>query len=109
MGTRAGAEEKIESVEKLAKIVEALVDENVPVEEALQGVGLTPDQLTSPQTAVSLSQILTCCQNAIRLSRDPRFAYRAGLRSHITWWLGAYAIVLGISLIVLGVKLKSFA
>lgn len=27
----------------------------------------------------------------------------------LTWWIGAYALVLGISLIVLGIKLKSFA
>lgn len=93
MRTRAGTEEKIDSVGKLAKIVEALADEHVPVGDALQGVGLTPEQLTSPETAVSLEQVLTCCRNAIRLSRDPRFAYRAGLRSHITTY-GMYGFAL---------------
>lgn len=93
MEMRAGAGEKIESVGKLAKIVEALIDENVSVEDALHGVQLTPEQLHSPDTVVSFDQVSACCHNAIRLSRDPHFAYRAGLRIHVTTY-GMYGFTL---------------
>jgi len=77
-----GPDEKIYPVAKLATIVEALAVENVALQRALRNVQLDADAMASPQTRVSLNQIITCCRNAISLSRDPFFAYRAGLRFH---------------------------
>ena len=77
-----GPDEKIYPVAKLATVVDALGTEGVPSAAALERSQLTVDEISSPRTRVSLNQIIQCCRNAIALSRDPFFAYRAGLRFH---------------------------
>jgi AraC-like DNA-binding protein len=77
-----GPDEKIYPVAKLATIVEALAAEGVRLHDALRGVRLDANTLSSPQTCVSLNQIIACCRNALTLSQDPLFAYHAGLRVH---------------------------
>jgi AraC-like DNA-binding protein len=77
-----GPDEKIYPVAKLATIVEALAAEGIRPQDALGQVRLEPSAISSPQTRVSLNQIIACCRNAQSLSQDPLFAYRAGLRFH---------------------------
>ena len=41
-------------------------------------------ELLSPHTRVSVQQVLIACGNAIRLSRDPSLAFRAGASMHVS-------------------------
>jgi hypothetical protein len=77
-----GPDEKIHPVAKLATIVEALAAEGVTLHDALRSIQLDASALSSPQTRVSLNQIIASCRNALSLSQDPLFAYHAGLRFH---------------------------
>jgi AraC-like DNA-binding protein len=79
-----GPDERIYPVAKLATIVEALVAEGVAPAAALKESKLAASAISGSQTRVSLNQIIQCCRNAIALSRDPFFAYRAGLRFHVS-------------------------
>ncbi len=68
----------------MATIVRCLEDEGVDTFDALKDVHLSPTQMRSPKTRVSLNQIIQCYRNAIRLSLDPFFAYHTGLHFHIS-------------------------
>ncbi len=80
----AGADDKIYPVVKLATVVSALEAEGVDRGRALELVGLSDRDLASPSTHVSLNQVLRCYRNATRLAPEPSFAYRAGLRFHVS-------------------------
>lgn len=77
-------EQKIYPVNEVAMIFDALTAAGVSPADALQGVNLSPDIVSSPATRVSLNQILQCCRNALNLSRAPFFAYEIGLRFHVS-------------------------
>jgi AraC-like DNA-binding protein len=77
-----GPAEKIYPVAKLATIVEALAAEGIAPKDALRTIGVSERAIASPQTRVSLNQIIACCRNAISLSQNRFFAYQAGLRFH---------------------------
>jgi AraC-like DNA-binding protein len=79
-----GPDEKIHPVVKLAAIVDALAAEGISPADALEGLRLSKDAITSPVTRVSLNQIIECYRNADRLSHDPHFAFNAGLRLHVS-------------------------
>jgi AraC-like DNA-binding protein len=79
-----GPDEVIYPVAKIATIVEALAAEGIAPAAALKDSRLTPGALPLPRTRVSPNQIIQCCRNAIALSRDPFFAYHAGLRFHVS-------------------------
>ena len=79
-----GPDDQVYPVTKIAIIVDALVAAGVSAADALVGVNIPGSALSSPATRVSLSQVIKCCRNATRLARDPRFAYRTGLRFHVT-------------------------
>jgi AraC-like DNA-binding protein len=78
-----GADDRIYPAQKIAVLLEALAFEGVRAGLALEGVGVSELEVTDPATRVSLTQVITCCRNAIRLSPHPMFAYRAGLRFHM--------------------------
>jgi AraC-like DNA-binding protein len=81
---RPGPDEKVYPVVKLATILETLSQQGVAPAEALVGVDLANSALSSPTTRVSLNQVIAGYRNALKLSRDPRFAYQAGLRFHVS-------------------------
>jgi AraC-like DNA-binding protein len=78
-----GWEEKVYPAAKIAVIVDNLAAEGVSSLAALQGVGLSLDELRSPTTLVSVTQVVVAYRNALRLSRDPNFAFLTGLRTHV--------------------------
>ncbi|HEY2662066.1 MAG TPA: AraC family transcriptional regulator [Caulobacteraceae bacterium] len=78
-----GADDRIYPPQKIAVLLEALACEGVPTDGVLAGVGLSEHEVADPATRVSLTQVIACCRNAIRLSPDPMFAYRTGLRFHM--------------------------
>ncbi len=91
---RGGPDEKIHPVGKLAAVVTALAGDGVALEDALRAVRLSPGALASPKTRVSINQILWICREAMERSRDPFFAFRAGLRMHVsTFGLFGFAIL----------------
>jgi AraC-like DNA-binding protein len=91
---RAGLDEKIYPVAKLAAVVDALVAEGIALAEALGGVAISKSDLSSPQTRVSLNQIIECYRNASRLSRNSSFAYSTGQRFHVsTYGMYGFAIL----------------
>jgi AraC-like DNA-binding protein len=69
---------------KVSIVVERLAEEGVRVDLALAGVGIAPEDLQSSQSRVSITQVLECYRNALPLTRDPQFAYHAGLRFHLS-------------------------
>jgi AraC-like DNA-binding protein len=81
---KPGPDDKIYPVVKLATILDALTAEGVSEKDVLAGVRISKSAMSSPATRVSLNQILECYHNADKLSRDPYFAYHAGLRFHVS-------------------------
>jgi len=81
---RPGLDDRIYPVFKITTVLDALAAEGVSAEDALTGVGVSRSALSSPATRVSINQIIECYCNADRLTRDPQFAYRAGLRFHVS-------------------------
>lgn len=78
------ADDRIYPTQKIAVLLEALACDGIPTGRALEGVGLSEHEVADPATRVSLTQVIACCRNAISLSPDPMFAYRTGLRFHMT-------------------------
>jgi AraC-like DNA-binding protein len=76
-------EEKVHPAVKIAVVVDGLTAEGVSSAAALHGVGLSPHELQSPATLVSVTQVVIAYRNALRLSRDPNFAFQSGLRTHV--------------------------
>jgi AraC-type DNA-binding domain-containing proteins len=92
--TKLGPNEKVYPVVKIATVVESLRDEGVSPREALTGIHISETQLSSPAVRVSANQVMECYRNAIRLSPDPHFAYRTGLRFHVsTYGMYGFAIL----------------
>jgi AraC-like DNA-binding protein len=90
----AGSDEKIYPVVKIATIVDALAAEGVSPVDALRGVELSQNEISSPATLVSLNQVIECYRNAAKLSRDPHFGFRAGLKFHVsTYGMYGFAIL----------------
>ena len=90
----AGPNDKIYPVGKLAAIVDALAAEVTLPADALGHIQLSEEAISSPNTRVSLNQLIECCRLAMKLSRDPFFAYRAGLKFHVsTYGLYGFSIL----------------
>ena len=79
-----GPDDKVYPVIKLATVVEALGEEGIPAQDALAGVRLSKEAISSPTTRISLNQVIECYRNAAKLSRDPHFAYHTGQRFHLS-------------------------
>lgn len=89
-----GATDKIYPVTGIATIVASLAAEGISPSDALAGIHLSPPELGSPATRVSLSQVIQCYRNAGDLSSDPHFAYHAGLHFHVsTFGMYGFAIL----------------
>ncbi len=81
---RPGKSDRVYTPTKLAAIVDAVVAEGVSPVHALAGVGVSLAELVSPDTRVSLQQVLIACGNAIRWTRDASLAFRAGASMHLS-------------------------
>ena len=67
-----GVNEKVHESTKLAAVFDALISAGFsagfPAAEILRGIDVHPERVHSPKTGISLKQLTTACQNAIRLS-----------------------------------------
>ena len=79
-----GLNERIYEPTKLAALFDYLVEKGFPVGDILRNVSLTADDMHSPRSRISLADLMTACENAIRLSRDPHLPYRIGTSIHIS-------------------------
>lgn len=90
---KPGPDDKVHRALKLATVIEALMAEGISADDALDGLGISRNEAFSPTTLVSVDQIFKCYRNASRLSRDPHFAYHAGLKFHVTTY-GLYGFAI---------------
>ena len=89
-----GINEKVHGSTKLGAVLDTLLGQGFPAEEILRGVGVAPERVHSPNTRISLKQLTTAYQNAIRLSPDRHLPYRIGTTIHIsTYGMYGYAIL----------------
>lgn len=88
-----GPDEKVYSVFKIGKIVDCLKVEDIPLQAALEGVGISEAELTSPLTKVSANQIVQSYRNALKFSRNPGLAIDVGSRFHVSSY-GIYGLAL---------------
>ena len=88
-----GWEQRIYPAAKIAIVVDALAAESVPVAEALRRTSLSPSDLRSPTTQVSVNQVIESYRNAVRLSRAPHFAFKTGLKTHVSHY-GMYGFAI---------------
>jgi len=79
-----GLGERVYESTKLAALFDILVDQGCPAGEILKNVNLTVDEVHSPKSRISLTELMTACKNAIRLSSDPHLPYRIGTSIHIS-------------------------
>jgi AraC-like DNA-binding protein len=92
--SRIGIREKVYDSTKLAAIFDTLVQQGVSAEEILRGVTIRSEDVHSPKTRISLGQLMTAYQNAIRLSADRHLPYRVGTTIHVsTYGMYGYAIL----------------
>lgn len=89
-----GLSERIYETTKLAALVDMLMSQGHPASEILKNVNLPAKEVYSSKARISLGQLLTACENAVRLSRDPHLAYRIGASIHIsTYGMYGFAIL----------------
>lgn len=86
--------EKIYPVVKIALVVDALKAEGISPRDALAGIALSEAQLRSPTVRVSTDQVIQSYSNAVRISRNPHFAFDLGQKFHVsTYGMYGFAIL----------------
>jgi AraC-like DNA-binding protein len=88
-----GPNEKVFPVVKIAKVVDALKEEGVSLQDALAGVHISEAELNSPVTKVSANQIVQSYRNALKSSQNPGFAFEVGSKFHVSTY-GIYGLAL---------------
>lgn len=89
-----GLNERVYESTKLAALFDILADQGVPPDEILEKVHLSADEVHSPKSRISLADLMTACENAIRISTDPHLPYRVGASVHIsTYGMYGFAIL----------------
>jgi len=79
-----GREQRIYPAAKIAIVVDALAAEGVPLADALRRTFLSPSELRSPTTQVSVNQVIESYRNAVRLSQSRHFAFETGLKTDVS-------------------------
>jgi AraC-like DNA-binding protein len=93
-GMVIGIGERIYKSTKLAAVFDVLIDQGFPAGEILRNVDLQEEDVHAPKTRISLAELMTVCNNAIRLSSDPHLPYRIGTSVHIsTYGMYGFAIL----------------
>jgi AraC-like DNA-binding protein len=89
-----GMDERVYESTKLAALFDELVTQGHPANEILKNTALQVPEVHSPKTRISLTELVTLCENAIRLSRDRHLPYRIGASIHIsTYGMYGFAIL----------------
>jgi AraC-like DNA-binding protein len=91
--TASGYSDRIYPATELAPFMGLLGEAGVPPFDVLHVVGLNEADVESSHTLISVDQILTFYREIIERIADPTFAYRAGLRFHLTTY-GMYGLAI---------------
>uniref|UniRef100_UPI0013D7C3E2 AraC family transcriptional regulator ligand-binding domain-containing protein n=2 Tax=Pseudomonadota TaxID=1224 RepID=UPI0013D7C3E2 len=65
-------------------VFDMLAGAGIAAEAILRGTNIPLADVHSPQARISLTQLMTVCQNALRLSTDRHLPYRIGASIHIS-------------------------
>lgn len=88
-----GIHERLYAPTKLAAVYDALLQRGHSPSDVLKGIDLDTREVHSPDTRISLGQLMQIYRNAIDLSTDPHLAYRIGETVHVsTYGMYGYAI-----------------
>jgi AraC-like DNA-binding protein len=79
-----GFEEELYSAAKMAAVVDALLEGGVSPSQALDGSGVSLEELYSPKTRISRNQLIRCYRNALAHSKDPHLPFTIGSRVHLS-------------------------
>jgi hypothetical protein len=71
-------------VTKIALVLDALAAEGIAKEDALRRLNLSQASISSPASRVSLDQVIDCYGYAAECALAPHFAFRTGLRFHVS-------------------------
>lgn len=85
--------QRVHTAQRIAAVVDALGEDGIPASRVLDGTDLKRSDLRLSATRVSYQQVERVFRNAIRLSRDPAIAFRAGQRMHVVAY-GMYGYAL---------------
>lgn len=77
-------ESRVYGPQRIAAIVDTLVEEGIAPGQALTGSGITQEDLRQPSMRISYEQAAAVFRNAVRLAPGPTVAFRAGIRMHLT-------------------------
>src|ERR1700753_2409269 len=79
-----GLNERVYEPTKLAALYDMLVEQGFSPGKILKDINLAVDEVHSPKSRISLADLMTACENAVRLSSDPHLPYRIGASIHIS-------------------------
>ncbi len=85
--------QRIYPPQRIIAVVDTLAEEGIAASRALAGSGLEPGDLQDVSLRISYRQVIAVFGNALRLSRKPDIAFRAGQRMHLTAY-GMYGYAL---------------
>jgi AraC-like DNA-binding protein len=89
-----GIADRVYESTKLAAIYDVLASQGCTADAVLRDANIALSDVHSPQARISLLQLMTVCQNAVRLSADRHLPYRIGASIHIsTYGMYGYAIL----------------
>ena len=89
-----GVGDRVYESTKLAAVFDMLASHGCPADAVLRDANIAPQDVHSPRARISLLQLMTVCQNAIRLSTDRHLPYRIGASIHVsTYGMYGYAIL----------------
>ncbi|MGY3583810.1 AraC-like DNA-binding protein [Bradyrhizobium sp. USDA 4341] len=89
-----GTGDKVYETTKLGAVFDMLAGAGVPADAILRDTRIPLADVHSPQARISLTQLMTVCQNALRLSTDRHLPYRIGASIHIsTYGMYGYALL----------------
>jgi AraC-like DNA-binding protein len=89
-----GLADRLYESTKLAAVFDVLASHGCAADAVLRDVNIAPQDVHSPQTRISLKQLMTVCRNAIRMSTDHHLPYQIGASIHIsTYGMYGYAIL----------------
>lgn len=89
-----GVSDRVYETTKLGAVLDMLASQGVATDAILRDANIELADVHSPQTRISLAQLMTVCRNALRLSADRHLPYQIGASVHIsTYGMYGYALL----------------
>ncbi|QPF84583.1 AraC family transcriptional regulator [Bradyrhizobium genosp. L] len=89
-----GVSDQVYETTKLGAVLDMLASQGIATDAILRDANIALVDVHSPQTRISLAQLMTVCRNALRLSADRHLPYQIGTSIHIsTYGMYGYALL----------------